>query len=245
MSVVRRLWTTLLLLVTVVVGAATVYVLGHDDPVPFAGRTPGFSASPLETPASSAVAATTDRSTMRVVFLGDDYTAGVGTSSPKKRWTTIVSNDLGLDATVIASSGAGYLTRGADGRSYQDLVASAAAAKPDLVVVSGGRNDAGKPARLVRSAARAVFARLHAEVPDAVVLAIAPWWGDSPHPAKLAPVDAAVRSAVAAVGAQYLALDDPLVGHSDFMADDADPDDRGYQAIAASVEPALRDRLPR
>jgi acyl-CoA thioesterase I len=245
MSVVHRLWTTLLLTATAVVAGGVVYVVGHSDPVPSAGSTPGYSAPPVSAPASSGVAVTMSPSGVRTVFLGDDYTAGVGASSAKAHWTTLVAGQLGLEATVVASAGAGYATHGHDGKSYRDLVAAVVAAKPQLVVVSGGRNDTAIAARRLRAATQAVFAELHTQLPDAAIVAIAPWWGDSAHPAKLTPVDAAVKAAVTSEGGRYLDIADPLVDHHGWMAGEADPNDQGYQAIAASVEPALRAVLPR
>lgn len=241
MSRVRRVGTAGLLLVAALVAAAAGYVIEHQDPVPRAGQIPGYA----DPPAGSAAATSPARTAVHVVFLGDDYTAGVGASSASARWTALVGRTLHLDAVDVAEPGAGYLAHGRSGKNYQDLVASVAADRPDVVVVSGGRNDAGTPRQRVRTAAQAVFTGLRHRLPDAVIVAVAPWWGDSQHPAKLAPVDAAVKAAAQAVGGQYLDVADPLVGHPGWMADAADPDDAGYQAIAASVAPALRDRLPR
>jgi lysophospholipase L1-like esterase len=257
MCVVHRVWTALLLLVTAGVAAGVVYVLTQHDAVPQAGRTPGYSEGSLPadpTGSPSGPLPGTDPSTdpgssapadpTRTVFLGDDYTAGVGASSPGRGWTDQVALALHLHGESIAEAGAGYAKRGVDASSYQDLLAQVVAARPNVVIVSGGRNDAADDPATLRSAARAVFASLHEQLPDATLLAIAPFWGDSPHPVKLTKVDRAVRAGVEAAGGTYLDSGDPLTGHPEWMADAADPNDRGYAAIATALTAALRGSLP-
>ena len=74
-------------------------------------------------------------------------------------------------------------------------------------------------------------------------LAVAPTWGDSDPPSGLADLAGAVKKAVTAVGGTYLSVRDPVRGHPDYMADDADPDDAGYAAIAKALAPRLRPLL--
>jgi acyl-CoA thioesterase-1 len=180
----------------------------------------------------------------RAVFLGDDYTAGAGASQGSTKWTDQVATELHLDATVVAEDGAGYATRGTDGTSYLQLVDAVVKARPSLVIVSGGRNDVDQSPDTLRSAAAQLFTRLQQRLPDATIVAVAPWWGDSQHPPKLTKVDDAVQAAVQAIAnGKYLDIADPLVGHPDWMADDANPNDRGYAAISTSVAAALRPAL--
>jgi len=84
---------------------------------------------------------------------------------------------------------------------------------------------------------------LKAGLPDAKIVAVAPWWGDSTHPSVLDSIGSAIKDGVTAAGGTYLDIDDPLVGHSDWMANAADPNDKGYQAIAESLEPKLQPLL--
>jgi lysophospholipase L1-like esterase len=219
----------------------------HSD-IPSAGQAPGFSepVSPSSTSRQSTTTAPTTAApaTVRLAFLGDDYTAGSGASSRNAGWTARVSAALDVTATTVSADGAGYATAGAGGKSYQDLVDEVAAAKPQIVVVSGGRNDVTQTPAQVRIAAQKVFANLHTLLPDAKLVAIAPWWGDSPHPRKLTKVDTAVQTAVEAVHGVYLDIADALRGHPTWMADLADPNDRGYRAIATSVTGPLQAQLP-
>lgn len=245
MSLVHRVWTAVVLLAALGVAGAVVYVVGHKDPVRQAGQTPGYLPAASQSSsgtASSSGAAAGNR--VKVVFLGDDYTAAVGASSTSTGWVAKVGDRLGIDAVPVAEAGAGYAATGPQGSTYEDLIGAVVAAKPAVVVVSGGRNDTSDAATTLRAATRSVFARLHSRLPTATIVALAPWWGDSPHPAKLDKVTGAVRSAVQAAGGTYLPLPDPLLGHPEWMANQADPNDRGYAAIAASVTAALRGRLP-
>jgi acyl-CoA thioesterase I len=231
--------------------AVAVYVYRGNDQVAGAGQTPGFRAAPLtRAPLGSAAAPVSGQTSdaaaaVSVVFLGDDYTAGAGASSDSDAWARRVAKRLGVQATLIGASGAGYAKRGADGDSYQSLVGQVVAARPDVVVVSGGRNDVTDNLSTLRDDARTVFSTLHDQVPDAALLALAPWWGDSPHPSKLAPVDGAVRSGVEAARGTYLDIADPLAGHPEWMADEADPNDRGHLAIADAVTQPIAERIRR
>lgn len=260
MSRVQRVWTGLLLLLAVGVLAGAVYVIGHHDVVPDAGQTPGYSASapgsvaPVESASlpssgsasqpSSGPAQTVIPAPIKTVFLGDDYTLGIGASSSAKSWTALVSSSLRLDATVLGDEGGGYARASRDGKTYADFVDEVVAANPELIVVSGGRNDVVDSAQTLNGAARALFAELHARLPDATLVAIAPLWGDSSRPAKLTPVTNAVKIGVADAKGSYLGIDDPLYRHPNWMTDDARPNDDGYAAIASAVTSALRPHIP-
>jgi lysophospholipase L1-like esterase len=246
MCLVQRVWTVLLLLCTAVVAVGVVYVVRQHDDIPQAGVALGYSE-----PAGAAShdptqqSPSTSAAPLKVVFLGDDYTTGAGASAPKAGWTAQVATALKLDATTVGEAGAGYAQTGVDDTAYQALVDKAVAAHPDVVVVSGGRNDVDIPAARLRGAARQLFATLHTRLPDARLIAIAPWWGDSKHPSKLTKVDVAVQAGVEAAGGTYLNVADALVDHPDWMADQADPNDRGYRAIATSLVAPLQAQLPR
>jgi GDSL-like Lipase/Acylhydrolase family len=198
---VNRILTALLLVLALGVAGAAVYLFTHDDPVSKAGQTPGYqtsvpSSAPSTTSASSPSATRTRAPLVRIAFLGDDYTLGKGASSPKKRFTALVGARLDVHETTIAADGAGYAKAPTDGSDYSALVAKVVAAEPDVVVVSGGRNDVYDSADTVRSAAVKLFATLHTRLPKATLVAVAPFWGDSSPPQTLAPVAAAVKAGV-------------------------------------------------
>jgi lysophospholipase L1-like esterase len=178
-----------------------------------------------------------------VAFLGDDYTAGTRASTTSARFSTLVSTALDLTERNFGVAGSGYANpRG--GGDYQSRVGRVVAAKPDVVVVSGGRNDVIDDPDTVASNASDLFAELHARLPHAVLVAVAPFWGDSPPRPLLATIAASIKSAVLAVGGRYMNLPDPLRGHPKWMADQADPNDAGYAAIAKAIKPVLAASLP-
>jgi len=103
---VNRVWTALLIALTVAVFGGVVYLLGHDTKVPQAGETPGYAptteatAAPTTTvpttpkASTSGVAATSSSappSSTLIAFLGDDYTHGVGSSSSTKTFPALIA----------------------------------------------------------------------------------------------------------------------------------------------------------
>jgi lysophospholipase L1-like esterase len=60
----------------------------------------------------------------------------------------------------------------------------------------------------------------------------------------MAALSRAVKKAVTDVGGHYLDLADPIHGHPEYMADEADPNNEGYAAIAAAVGPSIQALLP-
>ena len=251
----RLLGPTLTIVAALVVLAAAIYVIRQNDPVEGAGTTPGSSFSPIvapfATPGSASLGrpninATSDPAadTTVVAFLGDDYTAGVGASAPNKRFTTLVAETLHVTEKNFGDDGAGYAKTGADGTTYAGHIDAVVAAHPDVVVVTGGRNDFnGNTATLARDADE-LFADLHERLPSATLIAVAPFWGDSDYPAKLTDMADAIKAAVEDAGGIYVALPDPLHDHPDFMADNADPNDQGYAAIASALAAKLGPLLP-
>lgn len=263
MSSVQRVWLGVLLLFATGVAAAAVYVVHHSDPVQDAGTTPGYSAAassevvvaptitatatgtPTSTgPSAARGSGTTVAPAVRVAFLGDDYTVGDGASTASKSWTRLVARSLNLSAVDVGGSGAGYAKQSSGRKTYASLVSAVVAAEPEVIVVSGGRNDVADDADTLMTATKALFAELHSKIPDATLIAIAPWWGDSAQPPELSPVEAAVKSGVESVGGTYLDESDPLRGHANWMADAGNPNDKGYRAIADAVAPAIEQQLP-
>ena len=130
------------------------------------------------------------------------------------------------------------------GGDYASQIAAVVAAKPALVVVSGGRNDVTDDLAFAAARAQHLFQQLRPELPKATVVAVAPMWGDSPEPAALTKLAHTVRLAAKGAGASYLGLPDPILGHPGFMADAGHPDDRGYAAIATALRPRLAPFVP-
>jgi lysophospholipase L1-like esterase len=232
---------------------AAVYVVSHNvapksAPSSAAARAQPPDTTKRQTP-SLGVAATSaapgGSARTVVAFLGDDWTAGIGASAEGKRFTTLVCRRLHVRERNFGADLTGYAKSSDAGGPYGSRIAGVVAAHPQVVVVSGGRNDRSDNVETFATQVHDLFARLHERLPDAVLLAVAPFWGDSDLPPELGPLAKAVEQAVRDAGGTYLDLPDPIHDHPEFMADAGDPNDRGYAAIAAALEPALRPLLPR
>lgn len=244
----------------VLVIIAAVYVSTHNGPsdaaeaggsvntyVP-AKVAPPPSSSPAVTKLSSSASSGTASSSSAgpgekvVAFLGDEWTAGAGSSAKADRFASLLSTRLGFTQRNFGTDGAGY-SSGPHG--YDSEVAKVVAAHPDVVVVSGGRNDLSPAHDLTATAAdvQRVFADLRAGLPKAQLIAVAPFWGDSDLPQALVTLGSEVHEAVTAVHGTYLDIEDPIHGHPDYMADDVDPNDKGHAAIAIALQPKVEPLL--
>lgn len=179
-----------------------------------------------------------------IAFLGDDWTAGAGATGKAQRFTTMVCAQLGAQEANFGADGTGYAKSGADGGPFESRIDAVVAADPQVVIVSGGRNDYVDAPATAAEHARNLFATLHTKLPDAVLIAIKPFWGDSDLPPEMVSLAAAVKQGVTAAGGTYLDLPDPIRGHPSFMADLADPNNQGYAAIATALVPELQPLLP-
>ena len=243
----QRLASVLIAILALAVFAAAGYVVLKKDPVPHAGQVLPVSSAALgsgqsTSPRPSGSASPSVQGKV-VAFLGDDWTLGTGASAKSKRFTTIVSKQLGLVQRNFGDDGTGYAKSSGDAGAYSDRVTDVVAAKPDAVVVSGGRNDNSDSLSTVEAGVKSLFTKLHKKLPDATLIAIEPMWGDSDKPGELVDIGKAVKKDVMAVGGTYLPIADPIHNHSSYMSDDSDPDDDGYAAIAKAVETPLRNAL--
>lgn len=252
---VHRIADAALAALGVVVAVTAGYVLSHNNDSPASGSpTPPSVASRATTvpspsaPISSAPAtdqpsgAITSSALARplvVAYLGDDWTSGEGATKQSKRFTTVMSHRLDVTEMNFGADGTGYAQSSTSGSNYRGRLEDVVAANPDVVVVSGGRNDVlNDPAAGVTQATR-LFTKLHERLPGAKLVAIRPFWGDSDPPPELDTLASAIQQAVTNAGGTYLDIADPIHGHPEFMANDADPDDDGYAAIAKALRGPL------
>jgi lysophospholipase L1-like esterase len=232
--------------------AAAVYVVAHNTapssaPSSAVAQQHAASQSPPRSPSLgiAGASATRDRSRAVVVaFVGDDWTAGIGASTKSKRFTTLLARRLHVRERNFGVDMTGYAKSSGTSGSYDSRVADVVAAHPQVVVVSGGRNDRRDDPDTAATHAAQLFAALHRGLPHAVLVAVAPFWGDSDLPPELEKLSAAVETAVTDAGGRYLDVPDPIHGHPEFMADAGDPNDHGYAAIAAALAPRLARLLP-
>lgn len=171
-----------------------------------------------------------------VAFLGDSYTVGARASDESNRWTSLVADKYGWVGHNFGVSDTGYLVSGSheNGNPYAARIPEIAELEPDMVVVSGGRNDLYSPTGEVLPAIKETFAKLRGALPDAKIVAVSPFWGASePVPTQLEVFAEQVKESVKSVGGEYVDVGHPILGHPGWMADDGvHPTDPGYKAIA-------------
>ncbi|WP_194420389.1 SGNH hydrolase domain-containing protein [Microbacterium abyssi] len=178
-----------------------------------------------------------------VVFLGDSYTAGIGSDGPD--WPTSVSEELGWNAVNLAAGGTGYVTEaGVEGCGKEHCGAyleqsEAITDEPDIIVVAGGRND---PAESIEAAALKLFTSLRDAHPDATVIALSPWADDDPLNEAFTAKSAAVQKAAAGADVIYVDTGQPFVGHADLISSDGvHPNAAGYTKLSLLLAPMLAE----
>lgn len=204
-----------------------------------------FDKQQRATVATTAVASTPQASSSstsskpRAVFLGDSYAAGVGGEGTK--WTTLVSEHFGWQEVNLSHGGTGYVTSltGTQARqacfkdscpSYGELVPDVVKAKPEVVVISGGRNDGNKD---VSKAAEELFTDLRTELPKAEIYVLTPIWDDAYAPPGIFTKASAVKTAADKAGITAVDIGHPLTGKANLISKDGvNPNAAGYKVLA-------------
>lgn len=183
-----------------------------------------------------------------VVFLGDSYTAGVGASDPSLSWASRVGEAEGWRVRNLARGGTGYASRvtgegapGACGRAecppFVEMAREGAALIPDIIVVSGGRNDIGDAP--VDAEVEAFFEAVATAYPGSrIYVTDVLWHGRAPDAVRR--LSRVVQRDAQAIGATWLDIGQPLAGGDGLLAPDGiHPNDAGHEAIARAVIAAL------
>lgn len=180
-----------------------------------------------------------------VVFLGDSYVAGDGaTDKAQDGWVALVSEELGWDARNFGFGGTGYVTAGPlpGGQPFGERVQALLAQSPDIVVVSGGRNDAGVASpSAVEEAALDLFKTLSG---GASVIAVGPVYDYREYPRDLQEVAEAVERAADQAGVPFVPYKNPLIGMESLFPDGVHPTNEGYARIAESLAKPIDRAAP-
>ncbi|KAA9084083.1 SGNH/GDSL hydrolase family protein [Microbacterium radiodurans] len=184
-----------------------------------------------------------------VLFLGDSYVAGAGASNPSRSWVSVVGAAEGWRVRNYARGGTGYVAEvsgekapNACGREdcpdFAAMAREGAALLPDIVVVSGGRNDIGADA--LDTGVAQFFALLRETYPNSRIYVTNVLWDATDPPPQVAALADVVRAGAEGIGATWLDLGQPLGSDTELVAPDGvHPDDAGHQAIADAVLAAL------
>lgn len=177
-----------------------------------------------------------------MAFLGDSYSKGLGASSNGKRWTTLVSAAMGWSELNLAEGGSGYTTTYLGQKTdYSIKLDVIAAADPDLVVVSGGRNDyeAGTSA-VVGAVAASLFESIKSRAPNAELIVTSPIWDSTEAPPDFAILGNDLHAAAMSADARYLQIGEPLADHPEMMDHDGlHPNDLGHRSVAEAAVQAI------
>jgi len=183
-----------------------------------------------------------------VAFYGDSYTRGTGATSPDRRWSTIVAAERDWFEFNPSVDGLGFVNnRGAGvGGPSGDLVEQIVdhAPAPDIVIVTMGLNDNfSMPHRAdeIEAAITADLTRLRAELPNARLVVVEPFWYTDDRPETVEQIIGWVEAAAAEAGADHITgASRWLEGHPEWMAPDIiHPNDEGYAELARRMDEEL------
>lgn len=234
--------------VCVLVGSGGVAVAGLAGDLAWAGRpAPRAAPSPWAEPSPSVSPAAEEQPA--ALFVGDSYTVGEGASSPERRWSTLVAEEMGWHERNVADGGTGFASRWPerDLLSYQEQLRSVRPGDVDVVVIAGGQNDFDDlrdDAPRVFRAVTGTYELARQRFPDAQIVAVGP---STPWAVGLEAraLDSAVRAAAHDVGATYVPLLDPNLIQGRLVHEDGvHATDAGNAAIARRVLEALHADLP-
>ncbi|MGY1858402.1 SGNH/GDSL hydrolase family protein [Modestobacter sp. SYSU DS0290] len=199
-------------------------------------------AVPVTAPTTAPTSAEQEEPAVRVVFLGDSYTAASETGVGYAIRTAAL---LGWTPVLEAIGGTGYLTAGTlpGGAPYAARVDEVVAAAPDVVVVQGSTNDRGNSTEALYTAARDLYSELGARLPEARIVVLGPVLPPGLDQASVLAVRDALRRAAAHEGLRFL---DPveeewLSPPGGLFADGEHPNRIGYRELAVHLVRALQD----
>lgn len=226
----------------IAISVVAVAVLASIGAVVISEQSSGQSSSPMSEPQPSAdsIGATGPL----VGFYGDSYTLGTGASSPKKRWSTVISAERNWREFNPSVNGLGFInnrSRFGPGDEPSDIIAQ----KPDIVFVTMGLNDNFSYAFAADAIHKQItddFGRLKKGLPEARFIIVEPFWYTDDRPRSLGIISAWVKEAAASIRADYIpGASHWIEHHPEWMASDGlHPNDAGYTEMARRMDEELK-----
>lgn len=189
-----------------------------------------------------------------VVFYGDSIVTGWrGTTHPRARWSSLLSDELGWREVNVAINGMGYFRRrgprdatGECEPSSTDttLLDAAIRLDPDAVVVCLAANDIRflpEQAEQIRSAMERDLSRLRDELPGRPILVVT-YYPVVELSERSALINGWVAETAERLGLTYVdAFRRAIDGNGALLCDDeTHPNDAGHRALADAILPAGR-----
>lgn len=228
--------TVALAVAGVIVAALAVWAVQRDP------AAPAYASPPTGVP--TAVATETPQPT--VLFVGDSYTAGAAGIPSGRTFACQAAALLGWACLVDAQGGTGYV---ADGHvnsttftAYAGrLNADQARYSPDVVVVTGGRNDVREPAAAAAAAADRYARTVRAAFPKARLVLVSPFWTTSVLPPALAAVRDRLRIDASTLRSQFVDPSTWIAGRAGLIGPDGvHPTAAGHAYLARRLAATLR-----
>lgn len=147
-----------------------------------------------------------------VAFLGDSYTAGIGTTTKDQTYAAFTAQELGWQVIVAGQAGTGLLAPGHDDNTFERLYEKQLAWRPapDMVVIAGGHNDWPYPPQLEQTAATKLMGRLRQRWPSTHLVMVGPMWGSADPRTEALSIRDALKSAAKEESVPFI---DPLAEH--------------------------------
>lgn len=177
----------------------------------------------------------------RVLFIGDDWSAGVGAGKPNGGFAQRTARLLGWDARVDAVPGSGWAHRapGVPGSMFLDRVIRmpSGATLWDIVVVSAQMSSPAGPEE-IRLLMRQTVSVLLDRAPDSVVVVVLPY-DDARALGWCEPLESERVLCIDPRGEQWL----PEADRAAYLTDERVPTSAGHARFAELLAAALRREL--
>ena len=207
--------------------------------------------APTTSPDTTSATAPTPIADPIAVFIGDSYTAGFGTTLDGHGFPGILGTLRGWEVINLGIPGIGYATNSDPSRcpsegciDYASAIPRAASYDPDIVVISGGRNDVFRNTiEEIEPFVSDFFHRLRQALPETYIIVTSPIWDDAVPPTSMAALSNLVEREASLIDAEFLDLADPLQAHPELIAvDGMHPNEAGLQVIAERIDELLGDQ---
>ncbi|GGF10711.1 hypothetical protein GCM10011399_00650 [Subtercola lobariae] len=164
---------------------------------------------------------------------------------PAEAWPLVAAEQNNWQLTDLAVDGTGFLQLGNDDNTFQAQVDEAQTLSPSVVIISASSNDLGQDDSALAAATLSTMQSLRAALPQAQIIALSAFWGDTTAPPQLDSVDSALVIAANATGATYVDIGQPLAGRPDLMqSDDVHPTADGLRMLGEAISSDLALEAP-